>query len=575
LTGTTRAYLPPVLETGRSWGFSLNLYALRSERNWGIGDFTDLRNFVRFAAQAGAGIVGVNPLHALHSSNPEAASPYSPTSRYFINPLYVDVEAVPEFAHASPRAQRLRERVATEPFASTLQMLRDEPAVAYARVARAKWSALEELYAIAVEGRGERYAAFSAFLAQGGSRLERFATYEALTEHFERARVGHGWMTWPLEYRHASSESVRTWAAAHRRRIDYFKYVQFVASEQLAQVEAAARDLEIGLYLDVAVGVDLNSADVWNEPEAYLLDRSVGAPPDPLGPLGQNWGLVAPDPTAVERDGGNAFRELLATNMTHAGALRLDHVMALLRLFLIPHGSTPAHGEYVAYPIERFVALAAAESERARCLIVGEDLGTVPDGFRDRMERAAILSYRVFLFEREDDGGFKAPDRYPSLGLATATTHDLPSLAAWAIGADIDIWDGTRSMPQEWAAAARDLRRADVSRMLEALRAAGELDETGFETSRGAIEEGSHERERYEPLIRAVYRFLARTPARLVLVALDDALVEFSPVNVPGTGFEYPNWRRKNGASIEGIVHSPSVATLAAEVRERVKGETK
>jgi 4-alpha-glucanotransferase len=567
---TAQAYIPPALDTGRSWGFSLNLYALRSRRNWGVGDFTDLRTFVRFAVDMGAGIVGLNPLHALHSSNPEAASPYSPTSRYFINPIYLDIEAVPEFASPSPRAQRLRTRVAAKPFASALTLLREEPAVAYTRVARAKWSALDELYGILRDERSERTAALAAFIREGGTRLERFAIYEALTEHFERTGGGQGWLTWPEAFRDARSEAVRTWAAAHRRRIDYFKYVQWIAREQLALAAADARALQIGLYLDVAVGVDHNSADVWNEPDAYLLDRCVGAPPDPLGPLGQNWGLVAPDPLATDRDGGAAFNELLASNMAHAGALRLDHVMALRRLFLIPIGQTPAEGEYVAYPFERLLALAAAQSERARCLIVGEDLGTVPDGFRDRLQRAAIFSYRVFLFEREEDGSFKAPDAYPALGLATATTHDLPSLAAWASGTDLDFWERLGTMPEGWAADARTERRLDVARMLEALRTAGELDQAEFDASRAAIDERSSERARFEPLVRAVYRYLASTPARLVLVALDDALAEFSPVNVPGTGFEYPNWRRKNAVLLEDIVRDQSIATLAAEVRIRM-----
>jgi len=568
-----RAYLPPVLQGGRSWGFSVNLYALRSRRNWGVGDFTDLASFVDFAATLGAGLVGVNPLHALHYSNPEAASPYSPTSRYFLNPIYIDIETVAEFEAASPRAAELRKRVASEPFAGTLALLRDETTVAYARVARAKWSALEELYGILSESRDERHAAFTAYVRDAGQRLERFAVHEALVEHFERTGGSRGWTTWPDEFRDAASETVRTWAAAHRRRVDYFKYVQWIASLQLARVAQRARELEIGLYLDVAVGVDLNSADVWNEPDAYVLDHWVGAPPDPLGPLGQNWGLAPPKPQAMVRGGGEMFDDLLSANMAHAGALRLDHVMALLRLFLIPHGLTPADGTYVTYPMDDLLAIAAARSTNAKCLIVGEDLGTVPDGFRDRMERADILSYRVFLFEREDDGSFKRPERYPALGLATATTHDLPSIAAWALGRDLDTWDRLGVMPESWSAQARESRRIDVSYMLDALRATGELDHAAFDAAHRAIDEASDDPRRYEPIVRAVYRYLAATNARVVLVALDDILIEFDPVNLPGTGFEYPNWRHKNGAVIEEIFNDQSIAALAAEVRARVKGE--
>jgi 4-alpha-glucanotransferase len=569
----SRAYVPPVLENGRTWGFACNLYALRSRRNWGIGDFTDLRALVRIAAAAGAGLVGVNPLHALHYSSPESASPYSPTSRYFRNPIYIDVEAVPEYASADPRAESLRNRVNTGPFAETLAALRDTPSVNYADVARAKWWALERLYAIASSQGGERAAAFARFVERGGERLERFAVYEALGEHFASRDLGHSWRAWPPEYRDASSSQVRLWASQRRPRVDYFKYLQWLADEQLASVAAEARKLEIGLYLDVAVGVDVNSADVWSDPTAYVLDETVGAPPDPLGPLGQNWGLPAPEPAALVRDGGATFAELIAGNMAHAGALRLDHVMALLRLFRIPVGKTPAEGVYVDYPFEELLAIATAESVRARCLIVGEDLGNVPDGFRERMERQAILSYRVLLFEREDDGSFKAPGRYPALGLATATTHDVPTISGWAIGRDIDTWRTTGLVAEEWVDAARVTRRIDVSRLLDTLRANGELDDETFERLHRSIDERVPDPARFEPLVRAVYRFLARTPSRIVLVALDDALLEFEQVNLPGTFFEYPNWRRKNSLDLESIAKDERIAALAAEVRQRVKGE--
>jgi 4-alpha-glucanotransferase len=566
------AYVPPVLERGRAWGFAANLYALRSRRNWGVGDFTDLSALVRIAATTGADIVGVNPLHALHYGSPESASPYSPTSRYFRNPMYIDVEAVPEFSLDHPAAAKLRDEVRSAPFAQTLAALREAPNVAYADVARAKWWALEQLYGIVRSRRGARAKAFVDFSDRGGERLERFAVYEALGEHFARENFGFGWLTWPAEYREAASPTVRAWATRRRRRVDYFKFLQWIADEQLAAAAAEARALEIGLYLDVAVGVDANSADVWSDPSAYVLDETVGAPPDALGPLGQNWGLPAPEPAALIRDGGAAFAELLARNMAHAGALRLDHVMALLRLFRIPRGKTPAEGSYVEYPFEDLLAIASAESVRARCLIVGEDLGNVPDGFRERMEGQAILSYRVLLFERESDGSFKAPERYPALGLATATTHDLPTLTGWAGGHDIDTWQRTGLVAADWVEQARAARRVDVSRLLEALRGQGELDADSFELLHRTIDERSREAARFEPLVRAVYRYLARTPSRLVIVALDDALLEFEQVNLPGTFDEYPNWRRKNSALLEHIADDGRIAAIAAEVRQRVKG---
>ncbi len=575
MNDSATAYLPPALATGRVWGFGLNLYALRSERNWGIGDFTDLRDFVRFAARAGAGVVGVNPLHALHYVEPEAASPYSPTSRYFRNPIYLDVEAVPEFAADEPKAAALRERVASPAYAAMLAGLRDAPNVAYARVARAKWSALDELYAVFRERRGERFERFAAFVEAGGERLERFAIHEALTERFARddGRI-RGWLTWTQEFRDPDGESVRTWAAKTRRRVDYFKYLQWLADEQLAGVAAEARALDIGLYLDVAVGVDINSADVWSDQGAYVLDATVGAPPDPLGPYGQNWGLPPLAPEAMLRDGGSAFGELLATNMRHAGALRLDHAMALLRLFLIPRGSTPADGAYVAYPFDDLLAIARAQSLRARCTIVGEDLGNVPDGFRDRMERERILSYRLLLFEREGDGRFKAPDAYPELALATGTTHDVPTLLGWALGRDVETRRRIGFASPEAADAALAERRVELSHLLEALRAHGTLDGADFERVHRAADARDAESDAFATLVRAAYRYLAQTPARMVLVQLDDAALEIDQVNLPGTFTEYPNWRRKSRLGLAEIARDDRIAALSADVCTRVKGNS-
>ncbi len=567
-----RAYLPPMLERGRAWGFGVNLYAVRSRRNWGVGDFTDLSAIVRFAAAARADAVGVNPLHALHYVDPEAASPYSPTSRYFRNPIYIDVERVPEFGADFPKAAALRERVASEPFARALAALRDAAAVDYARVARAKWSALDELYLVLRDVRGTRLDTFRAFVERGGERLERFATYEALTESFatDSGRV-RGWLTWDDVYRDAGSPAVREWAAKHRRRVDYFKYLQFIADEQLADAAQTARGLGIGLYLDVAVGVDINSADVWSDRTAYVLDETVGAPPDPLGPLGQNWGLPPLDPGRMLDDGGRAFRDLLRANMAHAGALRLDHVMALMRLFRIPRGKLAAEGAYVAYPFDDLLAIATAESERARCLVVGEDLGTVPPGFRERMEREAIFSYRVLLFERDDDGRFRAPDRYPELSLATGTTHDVPTLAGWFAGRDLAARERIGHVRPDDLANERDRRRVDASLLLDAFAGAGALDAETIATMHRTLDARVDDGEAYAPLVGAAYRYVASTPAKFVLVQFDDAALELEQVNLPGTFTEYPNWRRKSGLDLEEIATNPRIGALASDVDARVK----
>lgn len=565
--------MPPSLEAGRAWGFTVNLYALRSQRNWGIGDFGDLRAFVRYAAGLGADVVGINPLHALPYCDPESASPYAPTSRYFLNPLYIDVAHTADYCADVPAAAALRARVASAPLADTLAALRAVPQIAYARVARLKWSALETCYEILRTTQGSRRHAFRAFSERGGARLERFALYQALSERFARERdAAHGWTQWPHAFGDPEGASVRDFAAKARRRIDYFKYLQWLASEQLAQAAADAAALGVGLYLDVAVGVAVDSADVWSDRRSYILDETIGAPPDALGPDGQNWGLAPPDPNAMLHDGGAAFAQMLAANMTYARALRLDHAMALLRLFRIPRGKTAADGFYVAYPWEELLAIATRESERARCLIVGEDLGTVPDGFRERMERARVFSYRLLLFEREADGCFKTPGAYPALALATATTHDLPTLPGWALGCDLDARESIGAMPADHGRRARRQRQREVAQLLQALRERGALDQAAFQTLERSLAARSRDGSLYAPLVRAAYRYLAATPARLVLVQLDDALGELAQMNLPGTHAEYPNWRRKNALDLAAIMADPDLTALAGDVRDRVKG---
>ncbi|MDQ2858089.1 MAG: 4-alpha-glucanotransferase [Candidatus Eremiobacteraeota bacterium] len=567
------AYLPPVLAAGRAWGFGVNLYALRSQRNWGIGDFTDLRGFVRYARAAGADTVGINPVHALHYGAPEAASPYSPTSRYFLNPLYIDVEAVPEYRNASTEAVALRARIASPAFARTLADLRSTATVAYGRVAEAKYPAFEALLQIFRNGPAERRAAFDDFCERRGRRLERFATYEALGERFTReGDAAGGWLEWPAEFRDAGGSDVSAWAARNPQRIAYFKYLQWIANEQLAAASDEARSLAIGLYLDVAVGVDADSADVWSDPRAYVLEETIGAPPDELGPLGQNWGLPPLDPGAMLSDDGATFAELLRSNMQHAGALRLDHAMALMRLFRIPRGQTAVAGAYVPYPFDELLAIAARESVWARCLIIGEDLGTVPEGFRERMEREAIFSYRVLLFEREPDGRFKPPAAYPALSLATATTHDVPTLAGWSIGRDLDARERAGMLSREAADTALGKRRRDASLLVETLRDRGELEAAAGDRLERTIAARAPERAEYAPLIRAAYRYLAASRSSLVLVQLDDALCELEQVNLPGTLAEYPNWRRKSALDLDGIARDADLAALAHEVSARVKG---
>jgi 4-alpha-glucanotransferase len=535
------AYSPP---GRRAWGIAVQLFTIRSGRNWGIGDFTDLIGCVELAASAGAAYVGLNPLHAPHRANPDAASPYAPTSRRFLNWLYIDVEAVPEAADPS-----IVSAVAEGEFAATLAMLRESSIVDYAGVAHAKDTILRHCFASARK-HATHEDGFHCFIRAGGVPLERFAIFETLVERFGREVDA-----WPATYRDPRTDDVKAFAAAEAPEIEYAMYLQYHAARQLEAAAVLARERGVALYRDLAVGVDANGADAWIDAHAYVASVSVGAPPDLLNPDGQDWGLPPLDPNALRSDGYRTVAELFRANMHAAGALRIDHVMSLARLFWSPRGRSAAEGTYVHYPFEDLLGVLTLESVRAQCIVIGEDLGTVPSGFRERMARAAVLSYRILFFEREHDGEFIPAERYPAASLAATGTHDLATFAAWLSGADIDLRAGLgvgdpALIPQEHAE-----RNADRERLLATLRRSGDLN--GDTPSPDEV-------------LLAAHRFLARSPAAIVMMQVDDAIGEMLPVNVPGTTEQYPNWRRKLSLDLETIATDPRfVALCAALAQER------
>ncbi len=536
--------VPPTVYSAsldRVWGIAVQLYTLRSKRNWGIGDFTDLRAFVELAGAAGATYVGLNPLHAPHRNDPDAASPYAPTSRRFLNWLYIDVDALPEAADAA-----IREAIEGTALREQLAVLRESSIVDYPGVARVKDQLLRRCFDVALAA--PRLADdFAAFITAGGVALERFAIFETLIE-----RLGRDVGAWPASFRDPQSADVKAFANAERREITYAQYLQFHAARQLDAAAETARHHGVELYRDLAVGVDANGADAWIDPHAYVPSVSVGAPPDMLNPDGQDWGLPPLDPNGLARNGYRTFAELIRANMHAAGALRIDHVMSLARLFWSPRGQSATAGTYVHYPFEDLLGVLALESERARCSVIGEDLGTVPIGFRERMADAGVFSYRILFFERQYDGEFIPAEFYPALSLAATGTHDLATFAAWLGGADIDlraslgVGDPHR-VPEEHAA-----RTADRERLLRTLRHFGELSDDQDDT--GSV-------------LVAAHRFLARSPARIVMMQIDDAIGEVLPVNVPGTSDQYPNWRRKLGVDLADIAGDGRFVTLCAALR--------
>ena len=519
---SAQAYVPPELDESNVWGFALQLYSLRSQHNWGIGDFGDLARFAKIAADAGADTVGLNPLHQLHLANPESASPYSPQSRLHLNALYIDVESAAAMFGRS------------DSWSEDVDELRRSEFIDYPGVAAAKVPALRALFRafLHLNSTDERKLAFRAFQRERGASLRQMATYEALATHFKvENRDSYGWLQWPQAYRDRASTAVEAFAAANAPALEFYQFLQWIADAQLGEAAKAAAKMSIGFYRDLAIGVDANSADVWVDRDAFCLGISVGAPPDPLNEDGQSWGLPPVNPHVLRERAYAPFVQILEANMRHAGALRLDHVMGLERLFFIPQGAQPSEGAYVQYPMDELVEVLARESRRHRCMVIGEDLGTVPPGFRERMAAARIFSCRPLYFERSQDGTFTETAKYPHNAVASTGTHDLTPLAGY------------------W----HSLAPRDRAQLCEFL---------------GDLSPGASDLE----VAAAAYRALGQSACALVLLQMEDALLQREPVNVPGTTKELPNWRRKLPVALEQLQAGTSFVTIVKTLRESRRG---
>ncbi len=571
-------YVPSDVAAGRRiWGLWVQLYSLRSQRNWGIGDLSDLAELTRWVGRdLGGAVVGVNPLHALKNRRPHHVSPYSPDSRSALNEVYLDPLRVPEYDRCAA-AQHL---VTSEAFQSRLDELRRSDLVDYEGVAGAKLEVLELLYRQFVADhcgehaglsadirRTERGRAFARFCAERGAAFEEFAVYRVLSEQLGGdPRAPRLWREWPVEFRHPRAPAVAAFRDAHRERIEFYQYVQWQTEEQLSRVMGATREwgMPVGLYHDFALGSDPNGAEGWLLQDVLALDVDCGCPPDAFALQGQNWGFPPFHPTALREAAYQPWIDMLRQNLRRGGALRLDHVMGLFRLFWIPKGQRPSAGVYVHYPFDELLAILALESHRARTLVIGEDLGTVPDWIRQELGRAQAFSYRVWYFERNGDGSWKAPTQYPAHSLAVATTHDLPTLSGFWMAEDLRVRERLGLFPNDtvqertWAE-----RRHDQLRMAESLRAHGGW--VGPDAAASASEGVP------PGLVEAVHRFLARTSSLVVLASLDDWVGERDQANVPGTVDEYPNWLRKTSVPLELLIRDGTCRRLAALMgRERL-----
>ena len=551
-------HLPPALQPGaRSWGLTVQLYGLRRAPDWGIGDFTDLGELCRRAGPLGAATIGINPLHALFAAEPGHVSPYSPSSRDWLDYLYIDVTQVPGFAEDSTVAALLR-GAPSQPAAT------DGELVDYPAVAARKRPVLEALFQ-RLKHSDRASEAFRAFCADGGAALGEFATFEALQEHFRAAGGPFSWHEWPPAMRDSRSQAVAEFARAHAERVDFFAFLQWQADRQLAAAAAAARasGLSIGLYRDLAVGVNPHGGAAWADQELVAPGAAIGAPPDALSRAGQNWGLAPFNPLALRRRGFAPLIAALRANMRHAGLLRVDHVMSLQRLYWVPSGSPASGGAYVNYPFRDLLRLLALESCRQGCAIVGEDLGTVPEGFRDAMQAANVLSYRVFMFERGSDGSFTPPGDYPSMAAASAATHDLATLKGFWLGRDIAWRRRLALYPDERAAATEAAeRRRDRHLLLAALAREGILGEERFGEFLPADDNPVYGDE----LGEAILVYLARARSRLMLVQVEDVAGQAEQANLPGTFDGHPNWRRRLPMPLDECCDGPMLKRIAALV---------
>lgn len=498
-------FLPPALASGaRRFGIAAQTYALRhpAGRDQGIGDFGALAALAREAAAAGAMLLGLSPPHALPPVDRERASPYQPSDRRFLEPVLIDVSALPHLADAPA----VREALAAE--APVFAALAARENVDYPAAWAAKRRVLEAAWRSLGPGHPAR-PAFEAFRAAGGEALARFAAHVAIAEHQGHADARR----WPADLRRGDAPGVAAWAAGEAAAFAAFQ--QWIADAQLAE---AARQ-GVGLYRDLAIGAAPDGAEIWSGDGAFLPGFSIGAPPDAFAPEGQVWGLPPPDPHRGRRQGHAAFAALLRANMRHAAALRIDHVMGLRRLFLVPEGARGAEGAYLHYPFRELVGQVALESHRARCLVIGEDLGTVPPGMRAALDDARVLAYRVLWFEREADGGFRPPEAWPPLAAACVATHDLPTLAGWLAEEDLEERERLGLLDPAARARAAAQRAADRAALAALLGA--------------------------EPTPEALHALVARTPSLLMLVQAEDLAGARIAVNLPGTDRERPNWRRR------------------------------
>ena len=543
--------LPARLGPSRAWGLATQLYSVRSQRSWGIGDLTDLADLaVWSASRHGAGFVLVNPLHAAAPTPPMEPSPYLPTSRRFINPLYLRVEAIAEFAYVRQRGSIRKARVEVQALAKKSNRIDRDAAW------KAKRRALESVYR--VKRSAGRELAYTAYRQREGQSLDDFATWCALAEQY-----GNDWHQWPEDLQHPAGPAVADFAAEHAKTVDFHRWLQWQLDDQLtaAQATAVQAGMELGVMHDLAVGVDPNGADAWALQDVLALGVTAGAPPDEFNQLGQDWSQPPWRPDQLVDHAYEPFRALVNAVLRHAGGVRVDHIIGLFRLWWIPKGAPPTDGTYVRYDHEAMIGVLALEAHRAGAVVVGEDLGTVEPWVRDYLRERGLFGTSILWFEadREGGGGPLPAERWREYCLSAVTTHDLPPTPGYLAGEHVRLRERlgllTRPAAEELAA-----DQAQQAAWLAELRRVGLLGDAPD----------------VDAIVLALYRYLGRTPSKLLALSLADAVGDLRTQNQPGTTDEYPNWRVPlrgpdgHKLLVEDVFRDPRAAALADAMKEIV-----
>jgi 4-alpha-glucanotransferase len=569
ITTPAHAWQPGALANdGKMAGFAVALYGLRSARNWGVGDFTDLRRICGWAArELGVGFLAVNPLHAINNRRPYNTSPYLPISIFFQNSLYLDVEAIEEWGDCG-RARRL---FAGEKTQSELHLLRESPEVEYERVFELKTRFLKLLFEEFLKRHWSKHTArdleFRRFLDEAGELSSRFGLYCALNEYLhDRDANLWIWTNWPQEYQDPASAQSREFASTHWRSVLFYQWTAWQTTVQLdaAQKHAKEVGLLLGLYHDLALATDRFGSDIWAHREFFASGCRVGSPPDDFSPQGQDWGFPPPNTRRHREDGYHLFRESIRRTCQFGGALRIDHVMRFFRLYWIPDGMDATQGAYVRDRAEDLVRIVALESVRNQVLVVGEDLGTVEPYIREMLGKFGILSYRLFYFERQGDGGYRLPAEYPRQALVSSTTHDLPTLTGFWHGTDIEARYAAGVLDENGRNAQWADRTRDKQRMLEALERSGILPASFHE-------DATNSKELTGPVHDAIIAFLASTPSMLMVLNQEDLTLEPNQQNLPGTTSQYPNWGRKMLFTLEQLDVDERARELSRHMRAELR----